>query len=184
MSAQARRFRDCRSERALGSLKRITNHHVPPQHPDPAPRVIRLDFRHHRAYQLLFGKERSLDNCVAVLKRSWWRSDLSRCGAVRPRLIRVNERIHRAYHLLFGNARSLEDCVTILQRDWWNANKACPVCGNEVFPICPGTRFYRGEPYHTGCLKVPRTFGSKTEKPAVLLRRDRRSFKWRVLMTS
>ena len=184
MSAQARRFRDWRLERALGSLKRMTNHHVPPQHPDPTLRVIRLDYRHHRAYLLLFGKEHSLNSCVAVLKRSWWTSALARCGTVRPRQIRVNERVHRAYHLLFGNARSLEDCVTILQRDWWNANKACPACGDVVCPTSSETRFYQGEPYHVGCLKVPRTFGSKTEKPAVLLRRDRRSFKWRVLMAS
>lgn len=185
MSAQARRFHDLRSEKALGSPKRMTNHHVPPKHPDLSPRVVRLDYRHHSAYILLFGKEGSLDSCVEVLKRFWWTGIRSRCGSSRPRMIRVNERAHRAYHLLFGNARNLEDCVTILQRDWWNANKTCPTCGVEVCPVCPETRFCWGEPYHVGCLnKALRTVGSKPEKPKLQSRRDQRLLKWRLQLAS
>lgn len=59
--------------RVLGNLRRMTRHHVPPQFPDPLPRTIRVDERHHRAYHLIFGNARNLEDCIKILKRDWWK---------------------------------------------------------------------------------------------------------------
>lgn len=80
MSWQAKRYRDGaqltpeEEQRVFGN-KKTSKHHVPPQRPDKHPRVIRVDARHHRAYHMLFGAAKSLEDCIFILKRDWWRVD-------------------------------------------------------------------------------------------------------------
>lgn len=73
MSLNAHRYR-CYGEetRVQGSPYKMTSHHVPPRNPDKVPRTIRIDERHHRAYHLLFGSARSLDDAISILTRDWW----------------------------------------------------------------------------------------------------------------
>jgi hypothetical protein len=70
MSSNAIRYDT--EKKILGNPYRITRHHAPPQHPDPAPAVIRIDERRHRSYHLLFANAASLEDCIAILKRDWW----------------------------------------------------------------------------------------------------------------
>jgi hypothetical protein len=55
------------------SPMQLTDHHVPPKHPNSQPQFVlkkRLD--HHRAYHLLFNAASSFEDAVAILKKDWW----------------------------------------------------------------------------------------------------------------
>lgn len=70
MSQQANRYH-C-DNRKLGSLRRMTKHHQPPEHPDSEPRTINVDERHHRAFHLIFGNPMDIQTCLSILKRDWF----------------------------------------------------------------------------------------------------------------
>ena len=69
----SRAYRYSTDNRLLGNPRRMTRHHVPPVHPDPVPRTIKVDERHHRAYHLLFANAKDIEDCIAILKRDWWK---------------------------------------------------------------------------------------------------------------
>ncbi len=90
MSFKAKRYREGaqltpEEEFRVFGPKRRSDHHVPPRHPDKHPRTIRVDARHHREYHMLFGSAKNLEDCVAILKRDWWPSNLIVFPAPNPR---------------------------------------------------------------------------------------------------
>lgn len=95
------------------------DHHVPPRHPDPTPKIIpNLRRSHLDAYRLLFGSSRSIEECIDILKHDWWPAP-----AGMPIVMPINKKYHAAYHALFGSAPSLEACIYLLTRDWWNVKR-------------------------------------------------------------
>jgi hypothetical protein len=77
MSWKARRFNSKLDNEEVSRLAALptkrSKHHVPPQHPDPQPKFIKVvDDRHHRAYHVLFKAAGSFEEACEILLRDWW----------------------------------------------------------------------------------------------------------------
>lgn len=91
MSWNAKRFAEPQSIediRKFGNPEKMTRHHAPPRHPDVTPKIIKVNEYSHRAYHHLFGNARSLEDCIKILERDWWKHESS---ATKPTEIRRSQ---------------------------------------------------------------------------------------------
>jgi hypothetical protein len=76
MSLKAKRFKEeawRRGDLHLVPDNKVTKHHVPPKNPDQQPHFLRrVDYRHHKAYHLLFGAVASYEDACKILLKDWW----------------------------------------------------------------------------------------------------------------
>lgn len=51
----------------------MTDHHVPPRHPDKTPkRILRKTKVQHEAYHTLFAAAKSYEDACMILLLDWW----------------------------------------------------------------------------------------------------------------